>query len=444
LVSAEMLKNSRADIILMVQMAKNSPFDRLLPIEEEWLQAMNVTIKYLNLPDHGVQNFYTVQLEKFHVLEWTEYSRVLFMDGDVMPFCELDYLFELSDPPAGQEPLLKQNLIMAWTLEPAHGGFFMLAPHEGDFEQLEAIVQRREDEVLDTGILFDEKMGWGHEIEKRGWRAALVPRTNLFLWDWHGDFVDQGLLYYWTKYYKKDVSIVINQEVENWGSTQAPFISVESNANATAQAHATRSTEIFLERTLQDPFDQYSACVKGMYVSRPRRYSQVGTASRGEQWHAPYRDFIHFTGKFKPWLDRTQQELDLDGIINQTWINGTECLDALKSAQELWYYTFWKIHERLHMGNSTIKSADHFSASTQQSTHNRTATEYWRDVATFAHLFKVNIRNLKIPKLALGGYPTYNMMKDVMAARTGRSMDHVEGWKEIEDRKKAKRKYKPF
>jgi hypothetical protein len=46
------------------------------------------------------------------------------MDSDIMPFCDLDYLFELSDPsfPTKEGPLLKQNLIVAWELEPFHVG----------------------------------------------------------------------------------------------------------------------------------------------------------------------------------------------------------------------------------------------------------------------------------------------------------------------------------
>ncbi|KAG7343788.1 glycosyl transferase family 8 protein [Nitzschia inconspicua] len=445
LVSAEFLKNSRADVVLMVQMAHNSPLDRLLPIEQAWLEAMNVTVKYLDLPDHGVQNFYTVQLEKFHILEWTEYSRVLFMDGDVLPFCDMDYLFELSDPPTGTtDPLLKQNLIIAWTLEPAHGGFFMLTPNEGDFQELEDIVRRREDQVHETGILFDEKLGWGHAIEHRGWRAAVGARTNTFLWDWHGDFVDQGLLYYWTKYYKQDVSIVINNEVENW--TSKPLRPTNNN-ETTSHQNGTLTREIFLERTLQQPFDEFT-CVKGKLVSRPRRYSQVQTGSRGEQWDAPYRDFIHFSGKFKPWLEETQQKMDLDDIVNRTWNSGTETLDALRSPQELWYYTFWKIHQRLRMGDSPMNSSNPFHSAaasiTKRLSNNQTVVQHWKAFAMYAPLLQVDIRNLEIPKLALGGYPTYNMMKDVMKARTGRSTDHIEGWKEIENRKKAQRKYTPF
>jgi hypothetical protein len=447
LVSAEFLKDSVADVILMVQMAKDSKSDRLLPIEEHWLRAMNVTIKYLDLPKHGQQNFYTVQLEKFKILQWhEEYSRVIFMDGDVMPFCSLDYLFELSELPITttssgkaaihEEPLLMQNLIIAWTLEPAHGGFFMLAPKKGDFEQLEEIIHGREQQVLDTGLILDEKIGWGHKIEERGWRATMMTRTNQHLWDWHGDFVDQGLLYYWTKYYKKDVSIVILDEVENWSSLPAHEMTAEQRTNLTVFGNLTNHThdrQIYLDRILLHPFDAYT-CVQGRDYPRLPRYSQRHTGSRGEAWHAPHRDFIHFTGKFKPWLPDVQKELDLVDILSRVKRNNTnshtEVLDALKSPQELWFYTFWKIHTRLHMGSNTLMPpfgpANNITKMQQEG----------KDVFT-----KINIHHLDIPKLSLGGYPTYNMLKDVITARTGKSTSHVEGWTEIENRKKAQRKH---
>jgi len=438
LVAARVLQQSNtvADVVLMVQMASSSISDRLLPVEEHWLQAVNVTIKYLDLPRHGPENFYTAQLEKFHILEWhREYTRVIFMDGDVLPFCNLDYLFALSDPEdEHQEPLLRENLILAWTIEPAHGGFFMLAPKEGDFEALEEVVRRREQQVVDTGLVFDGKLGWGQEIEPRGWKALMVPKTSVHLWDFHGDFVDQGLLYYWTKYYKKDVSIVIKDQVENWSTlpddtrtttTTMWTRAVPTNSSQSNQTTHNHHRKLILDRTLNNPFDAYT-CVKGRDWPRPRRYAQSATIPKPEIYDAPYRDFIHFTGKFKPWLDKAQKELQLDDIIRRVETNG-EGLDGLKSPGELWYYLFWEIHQQLQMGNATHLRK--FHAATNDTRIDRLMNKYG----------VVDIRNLNIPRVKLGGYPTYNMMKDVIEARTGKSLHHVEGWKEAEDRRKAER-----
>ena len=84
------------------------------------------------------------------------------MDSDVMPVCNLDYIFDLSD---GRDPILKENLVVAWTKEPANGGFFMLKPGKGEHHQLQSIIenQRQRDQSLPFPH-FDETKGWGHQI----------------------------------------------------------------------------------------------------------------------------------------------------------------------------------------------------------------------------------------------------------------------------------------
>lgn len=66
----------------------------------------------------------------------------------------------------------------------------------------------------------------------------------------------QGLLYYWPKYVKQSVTIIIYGKVQNWSS---------------------RNGEAYLEETLNSPFESYSC--------------------NGSGKPAPYRDFIHFTGE---------------------------------------------------------------------------------------------------------------------------------------------------
>jgi hypothetical protein len=164
LVSAEILKDSKADIIVMVQMSRRSQSSKLTDEEESHLRSMNVKIHYLDVPKE--QNFYQIQFEKFRILDfYTNYTRVIYMDGDVMPYCSLDYMFELSEPEdqTAKAPL-KGNVILTWSQEPSHGGFFMLQPKEGDFDLVQAIIKRREKEAVESGVLFDLEKGWGHVI----------------------------------------------------------------------------------------------------------------------------------------------------------------------------------------------------------------------------------------------------------------------------------------
>jgi hypothetical protein len=92
----------------------------------------------------------------------TQYRRVLFFDGDVMPTGNLDYLFELSD---GPDAILKPNLVLTGNQEPANGGFFMLAPGEGELEEMNEIIHQREVKAQSLPHpYFDEVTGWGHVI----------------------------------------------------------------------------------------------------------------------------------------------------------------------------------------------------------------------------------------------------------------------------------------
>jgi alpha-N-acetylglucosamine transferase len=60
-------------------------------------------------------------LDKFLLLYFIEYDRVLFMDGDVMARGSLDYLYHLS-----MNRTLPENVVVAGITEPANGCVVML------------------------------------------------------------------------------------------------------------------------------------------------------------------------------------------------------------------------------------------------------------------------------------------------------------------------------
>jgi lipopolysaccharide biosynthesis glycosyltransferase len=330
LISASILEqhHTKADIVVMVQMSANATSHRLTPREEHILSSLpNVRIYYLDIPPR--QSFYTIQMEKFRILEMTEYDRILFLDGDVMPFCSMDYLFELSTsqynhPQSNSNathineihatkssrtkltPLLKENIILAWRIEPAHGGAFILTPRPGDYQMLQDIVQRQERKIL-AGQKFSKREGWGHVITPPdAWHSTRGREgPNATDWDWHGDFADQGLLYYWTKYVKQDVSIVIGRDVENWSGNQS--------------------------RLLHGSLSPYG-CVPNEHT-KANKYAYSGFSSM-----VPYRDFKHFTGSAKPWLD--------SGRIN---MSHTHQLEDIQTAQEYWMYMFRIIQQRFQL-----------------------------------------------------------------------------------------------
>jgi hypothetical protein len=350
LISAETLKGTKADIIVLVQMANTSNSTTLRKVEELWLTSMNVKIQYLDRVHQ--QSFYTIQYEKFNILDLTQYSRVIFMDGDVMPYCPMDYIFELSEPDdtgtdnmdpnqnhthpySTTTPLLKENLIVAWSLEPAHGGFFMLQPQVGDAQLLRAIIAKREDESTtmtssnEVKHTFDRVKGWGHVITEpdhwhsiSGWEGP-----NATFWKWHGDYADQGLLYFWTKYYKRSVSIVIKDQIENWSSRDD-----DNNANG----------QPYLEEVIPDGFLTSYSCLPEQHVRRGK-YAK----SRFNSRYTPLRDFRHFSGASKPWGDVSK--IDWNKTYTYENVQNTD-------AQHYWFYMLRTLNGRLHLGLDDVSN----------------------------------------------------------------------------------------
>jgi hypothetical protein len=236
IVSARILheEGSKADTVAFFQIDYSYPLEERPEEDLRLLNALDVNVRYI--PKDKRQNFLELMLEKFRILNMTEYRRVLLMDGDVMPLGNLDYLFELSD---GPNATLKENMVVTGPLEPGNGGFFMLEPRHGALEEMRAIIRRRDiraNSLNVTGLKFDELEGWGHVIEPPDcWETKKTKGTN---WTFHGAFVDQGLLYHWVKYVKKSTSIINGDKVNNWSALP----------NGTA----------YLEKTLYKPFEKYS------------------------------------------------------------------------------------------------------------------------------------------------------------------------------------------
>lgn len=115
LISAYILEKegSKADIVLYVQMSANSTSDELPNDNMRLLEELGVRVRYL--PKPKVENFHQIIMQKLVVMDLNEYQRAILLDTDVMPFCNLDYVFHLSD---GPRPILKKNLIIALSGSP--------------------------------------------------------------------------------------------------------------------------------------------------------------------------------------------------------------------------------------------------------------------------------------------------------------------------------------
>lgn len=146
---------SVADVIVMIRLSPESPHTTLTPTEEAWLSAVGAKLLYLP-PPLANETFQQLQLLKFHVLQQVQYRCILYLDSDVMPICNLDYIFELSE-----SGVTRPNLVVAWTKEPANGGFFMLEPKHGAYERIMDVVEKQKATAVNLPLPhFDETIGW--------------------------------------------------------------------------------------------------------------------------------------------------------------------------------------------------------------------------------------------------------------------------------------------
>lgn len=264
------------DILVMIQLTRASNATELPQADLEWLQTQlpnnpNRILRIHYLPPLIRDNFYNSHLEK--------YSKILCLDADVMPLCNLDYLFEES-----QNGKLQPNVVLAGYGEPAQGGFFLLEPGEGYHQELLQIIAKRE-----TSIKWNSTLGWGTVMEKE-WKGIPTtvsrkaknqyPAKHSRHWDFHGGFADQGLLYYWTRFYKQKVSIVFLDTIENW-----------QNGN--------------LLKTCD------SAALLGKKTCSPKGVGRRGQFENNLKsplvGKIPHQDFTHFTGNQKPWEVKVMQ-----------------------------------------------------------------------------------------------------------------------------------------
>lgn len=313
---------STADVVAFFQLSyKYKGGSTLLDEDAKALQGLGIHIQYI--PPSPYESFYETVMNKFRILTLTQYKRVILMDGDVMPVANLDYLFELSnDNKFGPgNSTLKENVIVAGPFEPANAGFFMLAPKEGEYEKITDIIHTRQEKAkqIKKGVKFDEVEGWGHKIEAPDqWVSRRSKGTH---WDFHFAFSDQGLcksryvrhcnaeylttttivtVYHWTKYVKKNVSIVFKSRVENWSADPEGHVVMKQNLDQPFRSYS------------KPVVKQFSACAKFMC------------------------DFIHFSGKSKPWIGQPPKDMSE--------------LTQLKDGNHVWWSFLAKVNKELSMG----------------------------------------------------------------------------------------------
>ena len=315
-VAKELLQHfgSSQDVIVMVRMHTKTNHTKL-PIEQEHILT-KLGINVIYIPKPKTDNFHTAMMDKFRILQLIDYERILYLDADMIPLNDLDYMFRLSFGPNAK---LEENTVMMYYNEPANGGMFMLRPDAKDYQQIMQII----DKVEDKGYDFDQTVGWGHEIiPPDRWVSMRSEKKGIngTKWDFYGAFTDQGLLYHWTKYVKQKVSIIARETVQTWRTNEDDG-----------------QVQMIKERPNDEVFGHVP----------PNEYSIKPVHSTGDKkilTLVPYRDFHHSKGKYKPWLYLHAHNPPKD-VKDISEIKGGPI--------QLWYYMLRKINREYGFGIDT-------------------------------------------------------------------------------------------
>jgi len=279
---------SKAKLVARIRMSASVPAAKLDLQYEKWLQMSGVEVQYLNKVK--VDNFGTATLEKFRVMEMTDYDRVLFLDADVLPLCNLDYLFEESYRKDG---VLSDFVSVSDSVAPFAGGFFLVTPEHGEFERIMDIVHRHRNRDKNPHT-FDGKRGWGHVIAKDDpWKAWFRPGNN---WTFYAAWSDQGILYHWLRYERGNYTWLDVDKMERWETVHAKDVAYWEN----------RTHHVVPEIASTGDDDRYIARVQVNKVKQGSLQRGCGgqQLDRRGKWstQVPFRDYYHFAGGAKPWF----------------------------------------------------------------------------------------------------------------------------------------------
>jgi hypothetical protein len=327
LVAARILqdKQSVADVVLHVQMStatinintntsrtSSAPAARLHVEMEQWLQAAGVILLYSS-NDDTPHNFGLATLQKFRVLDMTDYDRVLFLDADILLLCHLDYMFHESyhhtttghQQNPNKNVLLQANVAVAGAVAPAAGSMFLVTPEVGEYQRIMNVVQQRTTNVTK----FDPITGWGHAIQPPDhWEAwgLQTKKTNNTKWNFYGASADQGLLYHWFRYMKLNYTHIHADRIETWRDVTSGTGSTEQTTGVRHHVHKVK-------------WDDGSTKLVAMVKERPIRDLQACGDLRNSRGDArtsvaPWLDHFHFAGRKKPWNQKIRSQ-DIPGHL---------------------------------------------------------------------------------------------------------------------------------
>lgn len=168
---------SEADFIVMIGFAKGGLED-IYKEDLDKLTSIGIKIVYLprllNPEEKEKVNFAEMALLKITPFSFTQYEKVQFFDGDIMPTANMDCFFEL-----------EQNTFNTGNASPLNSGWFLAIPNMNDYNVLKSKAVRRLNEKWST------EMGWGEEMPS--WIRFRNDGKHPKHWNFNGASLDQGL-----------------------------------------------------------------------------------------------------------------------------------------------------------------------------------------------------------------------------------------------------------
>ncbi|GFH55741.1 hypothetical protein CTEN210_12217 [Chaetoceros tenuissimus] len=288
LISARLLcrTGSTADKWLYVRLSPESNREEIPEEDRKLLTAHGIRI--IHLKKSRTESFGQITYDKFHILNMTDYKRVMFLDADTIPLTNMDYFFHLSDPDHKDTPtILKPFFLYATLKEPCQGGMYMVEPSTWMYEKYVETVKDQHEKAKDLPYPhFNKGIGWGYHFKQHRdhWESI---SANMTRWSFYAAHIDQGLMFYLAKYIYKDVSIAIGNKLQNWKP---------------AKGIARRKP--ILDSLYFDILEKYQPPLLAyQFYCDKYKFDRANYLSIGKEWkcHPPYDSIAHFAGGSKPW-----------------------------------------------------------------------------------------------------------------------------------------------
>lgn len=233
---------SKEDFIVMIGFSHSEKNLTVFNNDLDLLSENNIIIYHLPryVDDNQRLSFAEMALQKISPWSFTQYKRVQYFDGDVMPTRNMDCFFELN-----------YNAFTTGAASPLNSGWYLAIPNNNDYEYMKTKALWR------LSRDWNKQSGWEEEMPRGLYYRGGKKMCDL--WDFNGADMDQGLF--------------LHRFVLNRG--RALLIDTESNR-----------ARLFKKGYLGNPSVDMKAkkalaCCKGV---------------------VPTRCFAHFTGRSKPWM----------------------------------------------------------------------------------------------------------------------------------------------